>query len=77
MLCTVYAANNCTTAAHKPVLIISLSCIEVCPKSGKTAHKPGLLHKTLRYLAIGVTHPGPDGVLVNVTAALCRDQNYL
>ena len=25
MLCMVYAANNCITAAHKPVLIISLS----------------------------------------------------
>ena len=24
----------------KPVLIINLSCIEACPKSGKTAHKP-------------------------------------
>ena len=35
MFCTVYAANNCTTAAHKPVLNISLFCIEVCTKSKK------------------------------------------
>ena len=50
MLCTVYVANNCTTAAHKPVLNISLSHIEACLKSRKRAHKPRLLYNTLRYV---------------------------
>ena len=44
MLCTVHAATNCTTDAHKPVLNINLSGVEACPKSRKSAHKPWLLY---------------------------------
>ena len=50
MLCTVYAANNCTTAAHKPVLIMSLSRIEVFPKSRESAHKPRRWYNTFWYM---------------------------